>query len=46
LYGHGSSDPAQDAINRDLYRHMTSPSVLMDENLLMRFRRFDQARQV
>jgi len=46
LYGHGSSDPAQDAINRDLYRHMTSPSVLMDENLLMRFRRIDQPRQV
>jgi SAM-dependent methyltransferase len=42
LYGRGSRDPAQRVINRALYGHMTSPSVLMDENLLMRFRKIGQ----
>jgi SAM-dependent methyltransferase len=42
LYGRGSRDPAQAGINRALYRHMTCPSVLMDENLLMRFRKIGE----
>jgi hypothetical protein len=39
LYGRGAKDAAQAAINRDLLGYMTSPSLLMDENIIMRFRR-------
>ncbi len=38
LYVRGERDPAQRLINRELFRFMTSASVLMDENLVMRFR--------
>src|ERR1700722_537825 len=37
LYGR-VDDPEQAQINRDLLRFMTSPSLLMDENIIMRFR--------
>lgn len=37
LYGSGDRDPEQKRLNRDLFRFMTSPSLLMDENILMRF---------
>jgi hypothetical protein len=37
LYGSGDRDPEQNRLNRDLFRFMTSPSLLMDENILMRF---------
>ncbi|MGH7907637.1 MAG: class I SAM-dependent methyltransferase [Candidatus Binataceae bacterium] len=39
LYGRGAKDAEQRRINRDLYRLMTSASLLMDENLVMRFRK-------
>ncbi len=39
LYGRGSDDPAQQKLNRELFRLMTSASCLMDENIVMRFRR-------
>jgi SAM-dependent methyltransferase len=39
LYVRGVSDPAQRRINRQLYRLMTSASLLMDENLIMRMRK-------
>ena len=39
LYVRGIKDPAQRAINRELFGFMTSPSLLMDENIIMRFRR-------
>jgi SAM-dependent methyltransferase len=41
LYLWKEKDPAQRAINRDLFRFMTSASCLMDENILMRFRKAD-----
>ncbi len=44
LYVRGVRDPEQRRINRELYRFMTSASVLLDENILMRFRRMDSAR--
>jgi SAM-dependent methyltransferase len=37
LYGSKGSDPMQRQLNRELFRFMTSPSLLMDENILMRF---------
>ena len=37
LYGSGGSDPVQRQLNRELFGFMTSPSLLMDENILMRF---------
>jgi len=37
LYGRESRDSPQAQINRDLFRFMTSPSLLMDENIIMRF---------
>ncbi|MBE3605212.1 methyltransferase domain-containing protein [bacterium] len=39
LYVRGVKDPAQRRINRQLYRLMTSASLLMDENLIMRMRK-------
>ncbi len=39
LYVRGVRDSEQRRINRELYRFMTSPSLLMDENILMRFRK-------
>jgi SAM-dependent methyltransferase len=39
LYVRGVKDPAQRQINRDLFRFMTSASLLMDENIVMRFRK-------
>jgi SAM-dependent methyltransferase len=39
LYMRGVKDPAQRQINRDLFRFMTSASLLMDENIVMRFRK-------
>ena len=38
LYGR-VKDPAQREINRELFRFMTSASLLMDENIVMRFRK-------
>jgi len=40
LYGR-VDDPEQAQINRDLLRFMTSPSLLMDENIVMRFRKVE-----
>ncbi len=40
LYGR-VKDPAQRQINRDLLRFMTSASLLMDENIVMRFRKVE-----
>jgi len=37
LYGSRGDDPVQRQLNRELFRFMTSPSLLMDENILMRF---------
>lgn len=37
LYGSGDKDPVQSQLNRELFRFMMSPSLLMDENILMRF---------
>jgi len=37
LYGGRGSDPVQRRLNRQLFRFMTSASLLMDENILMRF---------
>lgn len=39
LYRRGIKDPAQRALNRDLFRFMTSASLLLDENIIMRFRK-------
>ncbi len=39
LYGRGGDDRTQKQINRELFRLMTSASCLMDENIVMRFRR-------
>ncbi len=39
LFGIGVRDPEQRRINRELFGFMTSPSLLMDENILMRFRK-------
>ena len=39
LYGRGAKDPAQSRINRQLYRLMISPSLLLDENLILRLRK-------
>jgi SAM-dependent methyltransferase len=41
LYVRGVRDPEQRRINRELYGFMTSASVLLDENILMRFRLMD-----
>jgi SAM-dependent methyltransferase len=41
LYVRGVRDPEQRRINRELYNFMTSASVLLDENILMRFRRMN-----
>ena len=40
LYGR-VDDPEQAQINRELLRFMTSPSLLMDENIIMRFRKVE-----
>ena len=40
LYGR-AKEPAQRKINRELLRFMTSASLLMDENIIMRFRKVD-----
>lgn len=40
LYGR-AKDPAQRKINRELLGFMTSASLLMDENIIMRFRRIE-----
>jgi SAM-dependent methyltransferase len=37
LYGGRGSDPVQRHLNHQLFRFMTSASLLMDENILMRF---------
>ncbi len=39
LYVHNVKDSEQRQINRELFRFMTSPSLLMDENIVMRFRK-------
>ncbi|MDO8433176.1 MAG: class I SAM-dependent methyltransferase [Candidatus Binatus sp.] len=39
LYCRRVKDPAQRAINRELFGFMTSSSLLMDENIVMRFRK-------
>jgi SAM-dependent methyltransferase len=39
LYCRRVTDPAQRAINRELFSFMTSSSLLMDENIVMRFRK-------
>jgi hypothetical protein len=41
LYVRGVKDPEQRRINRDLFRFMTSSSLLMDENIIMRFRKVE-----
>ncbi|HUO04682.1 MAG TPA: class I SAM-dependent methyltransferase [Candidatus Binataceae bacterium] len=41
LYVRGVKDPEQRRINRELFRFMTSASLLMDENIVMRFRKHD-----
>src|SRR5215469_1347305 len=41
LYGR-TRDPGQRAINRELLRFMTSASLLMDENIIMRFRKVQE----
>jgi hypothetical protein len=35
-------DPKQREINRELLGFMTSASLLMDENIIMRFRKFQE----
>jgi SAM-dependent methyltransferase len=42
LYGRGVKDPEQRRINRELLGFMTSASLLMDENIIMRFRKAEQ----
>jgi SAM-dependent methyltransferase len=44
LYGRGDSDPEQARLNRELFRFMISPSLLMDENIIMRFVKLPSAR--
>jgi SAM-dependent methyltransferase len=39
LYGRGAADRDDSQIFRDLFRLMTSPTLLMDENLVMRLRK-------
>jgi hypothetical protein len=41
LYVRGVKDPEQRKINRELLRFMTSTSLLMDENIVMRFRKVE-----
>jgi SAM-dependent methyltransferase len=41
LYVRGVKDPEQRRINRELLRFMTSSSLLMDENIIMRFRKVE-----
>ncbi|MBF6567422.1 MAG: class I SAM-dependent methyltransferase [Candidatus Binataceae bacterium] len=43
LYVRGVKDPGQRSINRELYGQMTSLPLLMDENLVMRLRKFREA---
>ena len=43
LYGRGVKDPEQRQINRELLRFMTSASLLLDENIIMRFRKVETA---
>ena len=43
LYVRGVKDPEQRRINRDLLGFMTSASLLMDENIVMRFRKVDSS---
>jgi len=43
LYVRGVKDPEQRAINRELYGFMTGPSLLMDENIVMRFKKAARA---
>jgi SAM-dependent methyltransferase len=43
LYVRGVKDPVQRGINRELLRFMTSSSLLMDENIIMRFRKAEAA---
>jgi SAM-dependent methyltransferase len=42
LYVRGIGEPEQERINRELYALMTSAPLLMDENLVMRFRKAGQ----
>jgi len=42
LYGRGVEDPEQRGINRELLGFMTSASLLMDENIIMRFRKVEE----
>src|SRR6202050_3557972 len=44
LYGRGAKDSAQHEINRELLGFMTSASLLMDENIIMRFRKIQEPR--
>ncbi|HUY26555.1 MAG TPA: class I SAM-dependent methyltransferase [Candidatus Binataceae bacterium] len=39
LYVRGVKDPEQRGINREIFRFMTSASCLLDENIIMRFRK-------
>ncbi|HEV2169495.1 MAG TPA: class I SAM-dependent methyltransferase [Candidatus Binatus sp.] len=41
LYGR-AKDPAQRKINREIFGFMTSASLLMDENIIMRFRKVER----
>ena len=41
LYGR-VKDPEQRKINRELFGFMTSASLLMDENIIMRFRKREE----
>ncbi|HXW83501.1 MAG TPA: class I SAM-dependent methyltransferase [Candidatus Binataceae bacterium] len=42
LYLRGVEDPEQRQINRELFHLMTSASLLMDENIVMRFAKFER----
>jgi SAM-dependent methyltransferase len=46
LYAGKGEDPAQRKINRDLFRLMTSTDCLMNENIVMRFRKINSREAV
>jgi SAM-dependent methyltransferase len=46
LYGTGIEDPEQRKINRELLRLMTSAECLINENIVMRFRKMDSSEAV
>jgi SAM-dependent methyltransferase len=46
LYVRGIEDPGQREINRRLFRMMTSADCLMNENIIMRFRKMDAGEAV